>query len=149
MVTEAQREQAQRRATLDNDRKVREQGGTFLSHTHSDLGGRYSAVGAQTIVGQTPNPYPAASSSWQIQLPDEPPLGLDNPELEPSFLATSPAQATGEPSDAPSDPLVSERVGSPLSLSDDPTTEGLAPPSASPRAQPGGVGSSPAFRRRV
>jgi hypothetical protein len=32
--------------------------------------------------------------------------------------------------------------------SDDPATEGLAPPSVTPLAQPGGVGSSP-FRRRV
>jgi len=38
----SQEEQIERARTLENDRKVREQGSTFLSHTHSDLGGRYA-----------------------------------------------------------------------------------------------------------
>jgi len=75
-MLQSQEEQEERRATLDNDRRVREQqGGTYLSHTHNDLaGGRFAAVGAQTIVGQSPNPYPAASAHQRDPVPDEPPL---------------------------------------------------------------------------
>jgi hypothetical protein len=43
-----QEEQLERRETLDNDRLVREQGSTFLFHTHNELiggfDGRHSAV---------------------------------------------------------------------------------------------------------
>ena len=45
----SQEEQIERARTLENDRKVREQGSTFLSHTHSDLGGRYALVSPQTL----------------------------------------------------------------------------------------------------
>jgi hypothetical protein len=58
------------------------------------------------------------------------------PDLEPSSLASSLAQATPNPA-APSTPLDVERAGLGFSQSDDPTTEGPAPPSASPRAQRG------------
>src|SRR6516225_7524033 len=97
----SQEEQAERRRVLANDQRVKEQSGTFLSHTHMDEGGRFAQVSSAQIVGQTAAPsYPAASSPWQIQLPDEPPLGFDNPALGP--LAASPAQATGPtPADAP------------------------------------------------
>jgi hypothetical protein len=115
----SQEEQAERRRVLANDARVREQAGTFMSHTHTEIGGRYSNVGAQTIVGQTANPYPAASAPFQCDpVPDEPSLGYSveaMPEHEP-LEPLSPAQGhSGDlTSDAP--PGTSQRdVGSPLS----------------------------------
>jgi len=35
-------------------------------------------------------------------LPDEPPLGFDNPELDPAGVLVSPPAATGDPASAPS-----------------------------------------------
>jgi hypothetical protein len=39
-----QEEEQERKAVLRNDALVREQGGTFLSHTHSDAGGRLACL---------------------------------------------------------------------------------------------------------
>jgi hypothetical protein len=66
--------------------------------------GRFTQVNAAHVVGSEPAvKYPAASSSWQIQLPDEPPLGPDNPALEPAVaLPASPAAETGGAVSAPS-----------------------------------------------
>jgi hypothetical protein len=169
-MLENQIDQWERRETLRNDLKVRQQqeerhqrvfapdqslpkqATTFQQFAQADADtprGRFSAIDASYVVGSksdVSDAYPAASAAHQIQLPDEPPLGLDNPTLEePStVLLSSPGEATGPTSDDPS-PL-GRGVGS--FSSDDPTTEGLAPPSVTPRAQRGGVGSSP-FRRRV
>jgi hypothetical protein len=144
----SQEEQAERRATLDNDRKLRE-GSAYIDHYMQEAGGRFSAHAAATVIGsksEVASAYPAASAAHQIQLPDEPPLGFDNPALEP--LPSFSAQATGPTSaDAPFASLGDADVGS-LSQTGDPTTEGPAPPLASPHAQRGGVGSSP-LRRRV
>jgi hypothetical protein len=121
-----QEEERERREVLANDRRVREQGqaGTFLSHTHSDAGGRFAAVGAATVIGSKADvaaAYPAASAAHQTELPPENPLGysveaMTEPSLEQPSSFT--AQATGEPT-APSStiPLIDdvERVGSPLS----------------------------------
>jgi hypothetical protein len=69
----SQEEQAERRRVLANDARVKEQAGTFLSHTHMDEGGRYAQVSSAQIVGQSAVPnYPAASSPLQTELPDEP-----------------------------------------------------------------------------
>ena len=121
-------EQRERERVLHNDELVREQAGTFMSHTHSDVGGRFSAVGAQTVVGAEPiTNYPAAAAHQRDPMPDEPPLGYRIDELEPMSplaqadpeLTHSPVQATGEPtSGAPSTPhspgVMSEHVvGSP------------------------------------
>jgi hypothetical protein len=96
-------EQRERRETLPNDQRgVREQGSTFLAHTNSDAGGRFATVGAATVIGSTAVPqYPQASAPFQRDpVPDEPPLGFDNPDLEPP---SSSAQATDPTSaDAPS-----------------------------------------------
>jgi len=95
----SQEEQIERARTLENDRKVREQGSTFLSHTHSDLGGRYALVSPQTVVGADPIPnYPPAAAHQHDPCGQEPPLGYAIDELEPA----SPAQATGPTSDDPS-----------------------------------------------
>jgi hypothetical protein len=58
MTTEAQREQQERRETLENDRRVREQqsrGSTYLDHHHSELGGRFGSIETETITGR-PSP---------------------------------------------------------------------------------------------
>jgi hypothetical protein len=63
-----QEEQRERRETLRQDLSVQrqqreQQTGTFLSHTHSDLGGRYAIVSPQTIVGAEPTiNYPQRAS---------------------------------------------------------------------------------------
>ena len=91
-----QEEEQERRATLENDRRVREQqqaqGGTFYQHGLAQADeinqGRFAAVGAPTVVGSKPNPstqYPAASAAHQTELPPEQPLGFsidDMPGLE-------------------------------------------------------------------
>jgi hypothetical protein len=140
MVTEAQREQQERREVLRNDQRLRdqqarEQTGTFLSHTHlDDVGGRWAAISNPHIVGQSAVPkYPElpANSPWHHDpVPDEPPLGyaIDAmPELEPSTTAPHPVEATGEPTErAPPSLADVERrdVGSPPSQSDDQTKDG-------------------------
>jgi hypothetical protein len=91
----SQEEQAERRRVLANDQRVKEQSGTFLSHTHMDEGGRFAQVSSAQIVGQTAVPnYPAASAAHQIQLPDEPPLSVhENPAFDPG---PSPTQGFGD-----------------------------------------------------
>src|SRR5262249_40678451 len=137
MLTE-QEEQADKRRTLLNDARVREQSngdtGTFLSHTHiDDAGGRFAAVNAAKIVGQSPAiaaSYPAASAAHQTELPPEPSLGFSIDEMSGLESSTAPpVEATGDPADAPSSDdggsatppggLMSERAGSPPSHQDD------------------------------
>src|SRR5215471_2023562 len=128
MLTD-QEEQAEKRRVLLQDADVRNRSrngdtGTFLSHTHiDDAGGRFAAVNAAKVVGQSPAiaaSYPACSPALAVQLPDEPPLAFDNPALETSMAP--PVEATGDPADAPSSDdgspatpsggLMSERAGS-------------------------------------
>jgi hypothetical protein len=85
-----QLDQVERRETLRQDVSVQrqqreQQTGTYLSHTHSDLGGRYAIVSPQIVVGaEATINYPACSPALAVQLPDEPPLSAwDNPALEP------------------------------------------------------------------
>ena len=141
-----QEEMLERRRTLENERRIREQTGTYLSHTHSDLGGRYAQIQPENVVGQSAVPqYPAASSSWQIQLPDEPPLGYRIDDLNPSDPVEPSSftqQATGEPADA-----TVERVGSPLSQSSGDPTPGSHLPTG-PARMTRDVGSSPVPYRR-
>jgi hypothetical protein len=110
------------REQREQQQRQREQSGTYLSHTHPDEisgGGRYAAVSPTSIVGSGPAvKYPPASSSWQIQLPDEPPLSAhENPALEPSADSLSAVEATGgAPSSLPPDDGV---VAPPSSPSND------------------------------
>jgi hypothetical protein len=84
-MREDQIDQAERLATLENDRKVLEQrGSTFHQHAQSQAaelsGGRFAAVGAPRVVGSTAgvaSQYPAASAAHQTELPPEQPLGID------------------------------------------------------------------------
>ena len=148
-MLENQIDQHERRETLRNDLRVKqqEQAGTFMSHTHSEMGGRFSGVGAQTIVGAEPIPnYPAAAPHQHDPCGPEKPLGyaidaMPEPE-EPSTVHYLPAEQLGEPPSA--SPLGS---GSPFSSHDEPTS-GECAPSRHAEVERAGVGSSP-FRRRV
>jgi|SRR5215471_19305483 len=73
-IQQSQREQEERRRTMPNDARVREE---------------------QNSSGSTATPqYPQASAPFQRDpVPDELPLSFDNPALDPGPL--SPAQATG------------------------------------------------------
>jgi hypothetical protein len=90
-------------------RIIREQA-TMHAHAVAEAAmmetGRFAAVNATIVTGATPIPkYPAASASWQIQLPDEPPLSAyENPALEdPADVSpVSPSAATDDPAPAPS-----------------------------------------------
>ena len=149
-------QQEERRRVFAQDQSLRRTS-TFYQHALADAEtprGRYSQVTTSYVIGSTPTPataYPAASAAHQIQLPDEPPLGFDNPALEPCS-APPVAQEAPDPTSADAPPALPLALGQRTDVgslsSDDPTTEGLAPPSASPRAQRGGVGSSPVPLRR-
>ena len=85
--------QAERRAVLENDRRVREQqqSSTNLDHARAaanDIGGgRFASLGAPHVVGSTAIPkYPQAGPAFQVDpVPDEPPLSAyENPAIEPS-----------------------------------------------------------------
>src|SRR5262249_29243505 len=101
MSTSAQEEQAERRRVFAQDQSLR--AGTFHQHALAEAEpprGRYSAIANAQVVGATALPnYPACSPALAVQLPDEPPLGFDNPALEPSSALPSVAQATGPTSD--------------------------------------------------
>jgi hypothetical protein len=105
-----QEQMLERKQTLENDRKVREQqnSGTFLSHTHSDLGGRYSGVGAQTVVGAEVNAYsslpkmPEGNPWAHDPVPNELPTGYRIDALYSDDLGAPPAQGVGPASEAPS-----------------------------------------------
>ena len=111
MMLSNQEEMAERKSILENDRRVREQGGsTFLDHTHNDVGGRFAAVSNPTVVGTAPNPasvYPQGPA-WCADPGSqcvEPPLGYDNPALDPSAPPEPPPGASEalatEPNPAP------------------------------------------------
>jgi hypothetical protein len=148
-----QEDQAERRRILENDRKVREQqreqaesrrvfapdqslpnpGTTFHARAQADADiprGRFTEHERSTVIGSTPTPataYPAGPA-WSADPGSqcvEPPLGFDNPALEPSVdleqLSSCTAQATGPTSAAaPSTPL-GQRTDVGSSFSREPT----------------------------
>jgi hypothetical protein len=127
-----------------------ERGSTFLAHTHSDAGGRFSAIGAATVIGSKPDvasAYPAAAPALQVQLPNEEPLGYridELPEPEPASPSSVAAPATdGLP--APSSPASMSDAGGPSFSLSDPTSEDF--PASGQRGQR--VGSLPFRRRRM
>jgi hypothetical protein len=61
--------QAVRRATLRNDRLVREQAGTLHGHAISEANegaGRFTAQSRATVVGATAAPAPVAAPNWAL-----------------------------------------------------------------------------------
>jgi hypothetical protein len=134
VVLSKQEEEQERKAVLENDRSVREQqkqreqGSTFLDHTHDDLsGGRFAAIGAPTVVGRDAViKYPAAAAHQHDPVPDEPPVGYDvneMPPLEPSMAVNSPSIEDMAGISAPAD-----TGGAPSSV---PPEDVVAPPPSS------------------
>ena len=140
----SQEEQAEREATMRNDASVREQqmqrdaeqrrilreGTTFYQHAQSaandEAGGRFAGVNPATVVGSEPAvkyPQLPASSPWSGAQPEpgiEPPLGFENPAIEPSAVTLgaeqtdAPAGATSaqdEPGDAGASLFQKGRIG--------------------------------------
>jgi len=99
----SQEEQAERRRVLAQDASLRQQqgGSAYIDHYMQEAGGRFSAHAAATVIGTTAIPqYPQASAPFQSDpVPDEPPLGLDNPAFDPG-PDVSPAQADPTSADA-------------------------------------------------
>jgi hypothetical protein len=79
----SQQDQHDRKEVLENDRRVREQGSTYLAHTHDDEGGRWAKP--SMVVGTTPTPqYPGAAPAWAHDPSGvEPPLNYQIDALEP------------------------------------------------------------------
>jgi hypothetical protein len=147
----SQEEQQDRQRVLENDKRLREQGGTFHAFADAEARtplGRFSAVSASYVVGSTAIPqYPAAAAHQRDPVPPENALGyrIDEMPVDPSMVSVTSVEDQGG-AEAPL--AASPNVEPAPSLSsDDPTTGGPALPSASPHAQRGGVGSSP-FRLR-
>jgi len=120
-MLESQIDQEERRRTLQNDVRVREQTGTYLSHTHDDIHqGRFAAIGPAQVIGSkadVASAYPAASSAHQVELPPEPPTGYCIDDMEP--LEQPPAlPAQGNSGDAPSPTPLCDVAASPFSSGD-------------------------------
>jgi hypothetical protein len=76
-------EQNDRLEVLENEKRLREQGSTYMAHTHNDVGGRFAAISSPHVVGSESIPkYPAAFLQHD-PVPDEPVLGVDINEMEP------------------------------------------------------------------
>jgi hypothetical protein len=110
-----QEEDQERRETLENDRLVREaeqrrillEGTTMFQHGQSQADeinqGRFAATGVPHVTGSQPIPKVPQlpeSSPWSGAQPEpgiEPPLGFDNPALEPSAAFQLHAEQLGAP----------------------------------------------------
>jgi hypothetical protein len=160
-VQEQQREQEERRGTFAPDQSLPREGSTFHQFAQADANidrGRFTAHERSTVVGATPGPVYPAGPAWCADPGSqllEPPLGLDNPELEPSsLLAPAVAQATPNPASgevAPSIPLDVERRGAGLGLSQttgDPVGVSFSQPSRAFNLERD-TGSPPLRRRRL
>jgi len=139
--------QKERAEVLKNDQAV--QKNTFLSHTHSDEGGRYAKP--QTVIGATPTvQYPTAAPNWSVDpVGTEPPLGLEVNAVEPCGEyreVQASIEELGDPatgSHQPAPPRHDERgsVGSPLAGADersivcDPSDDDVEPtaPASNPK----------------
>ena len=139
----SQEEQAERRSVMLQDARLREQSqtGTYLSHTHSEMGGRFAAIGNAPIVGQGAS-YPAAGAHQRDPVPAEPPLGYSVDALEPSAaLLSSSVEQTGPTSD---DPPLGRGVGPSFEEGDPAGVHFPNPPGTRVRA----AGSLPIMKRR-
>jgi hypothetical protein len=112
--------QAERRATLDNDRRA----STYLSHVHDadEMGGRYKAVHTQTVIGKQEQIQYPKGADWCCESAGvEPPLNYRIDDMEPcgeyaevaaslnalGDVAASPFPATSTKGGASSDRLSS------------------------------------------
>ena len=86
--------QAVRRATLRNDRLVRDQVGMLYGHAISEANEGAGRFTAQSRVGATAAPAPVAAPNWAHDPSGpEPPLGVDINALEPTGTPTEIAQS--------------------------------------------------------
>ena len=103
----SQEEIAERKRVLENDRSVRE-GSTFARFAQSEaeeVRGRFSAISSPQVVGATPIPKYEGAPNWANDPTGiEPPLGLDNPALDPSVVEAEPPPSA-PPSEALATPL--------------------------------------------
>jgi hypothetical protein len=79
-------EQNDRLEILENEKRLRDQGSTYMAHTHNDTGGRFSAISNPTVIGSTPTPasaYPAGNAWCDADQGLEPPLGYAIDAQEP------------------------------------------------------------------
>jgi len=153
-----QEEEADRIRTLRNDLKVQEErrrvfaedqslpnrATTFHQFAQADAQtprGRFSAVEAQVVVGANPVIDYPAGPAWcadpGAQLL-EPPLGLDNPALDPQSMTT---EGSGSGADAPLALSPCVEPAPPLSYSSDPARAPLPPGTFIPNVK---AGSPPA-----
>ena len=87
-------DQKERAEVLKNDLR-NNNASTFLEHTHNEVGGRFAAISSPQIVGSTPIAKYEGAPNWSHDpVPSEPPLGFDNPALNPSALEQPRALAT-------------------------------------------------------
>jgi len=144
-----QEEEAERRATLENDLKVLEarRGSTLHQHAQSQADevsqGRFAAVGSPRVIGSTAgvaSQYPAAAAHQADPVPTEPPLGIDinaMPELESS--TASPVSVEAAPSASPQSPGPDVEHAAPPSfpVGGSTSSQGLSAfPASGPRAGP-------------
>ena len=125
--------QAARRATLENDRRLRESGSTYFDHASADADtprGRYAIAEREAaITGKAPPPITAPN--WAPDLAGtEPPLGIDINFVEPCGTTAEIEASLVNQSDNPESP-----TGVPPML----------PPAETdgPAAPPGGSGPAP------
>lgn len=104
-------DQKERAEVLKNDLR-NNNASTFLEHTHNEVGGRFAAISSPQVVGSTPIAKYEGAPNWVNDLvPTEPPLGFDNPELNPS-AELEPALATSDPDRPQEHPPLAARSGS-------------------------------------
>jgi hypothetical protein len=111
-------EQTERRDVIENEKRLRGsssgQGSTFLSHTHTDIGGRFAAISSPHVVGEKQIPkYPAAFLQHD-PVPDEPALGVDVNALEPCGEPHELKATLGRPSLSPVTKATSSASKAPL-----------------------------------
>jgi hypothetical protein len=106
-MLESQIDQEERRRTLQNDVRVkqqREQASTLHQHAQAQADeinqGRFAAMGTPNVTGQSAVPYSSLpkmpdGNPWAGPdlVGDEPPLGFDNPELDLSTVSGGSAEA--------------------------------------------------------
>jgi hypothetical protein len=157
-MREDQIDQAERLATLENDRKVLEQrGSTFHQHAQAQAGdlagGRFgAATGAPHVVGSQAQPrYPAAAAHQADPCGIEPPLNFsvnDMPSLEPSTGTSSHlavehlggAAVPSRPSDVEPAPPSSSAIGGGLAPQEFPACGSTAKAGLSPTNPKSGNG---------
>jgi hypothetical protein len=122
----SQEEQAEHQRVFAENQSLPRQATTMHQFALADAltpRGRYTTQEQSTVTGANPVIDYPAGPAWCADPGSqllEPPLGLDNPALEPA--RPDEAQATGDPN-VPATPLAVERVGSPLSQSGDPSVD--------------------------